>query len=136
MAKVYRDDRSDFQTYLLRLCERELLDQDKRAAKRRVKEARFPVVKTIDTFDLKAQPSINDRLVKELLRGEYINKKENILLIGNSGTGKTHLACALAFAACAKGKKVCLHNVTGLVTELIECREGKKLQRLQKQLDR
>ncbi len=136
LAKVCRDDRSDFQTYLLRLCERELLDREKRAAERRVKEARFPVVKTIDTFDFKAQPSINDRLVKELLRGEYINKKENILLIGNSGTGKTHLACAIAFAACAQGKKVRFHTVTGLVTELVECREERRLQRLQKQLDR
>ena len=136
LAKVCQDDRSDFQTYLLRLCERELLDREKRAAERRVKEARFPVVKTIDTFDFKAQPSLNDRLVKELMRGEYLNKKENVLLIGNSGTGKTHLACAIAFAACAQGKKVRFFSVTALVTELIECREERKLKRLQKQLDR
>ena len=131
LAKVCRDDRSDFQTYLLRLTERELLDREKRAAERRIKEARFPVIKTIDTFDFKAQPSINEHLVKELMRGEYIDKKENVLLIGNSGTGKTHLACAMAFAACAQGKKVRFHTVTGLVTELLECREERRLQRLQ-----
>ena len=102
MAKVCRDDRSDYQTYLLRLTERELLDREKRAAERRIKQACFPVVKTIDTFDFKAQPSINQHLVKELMRGEYIDKRENILLIGSSGTGKTHLACAMAFAACAQ----------------------------------
>lgn len=136
MAKVCRDDRSDFQTYLLRLTERELLDREKRAAERRIKEACFPVVKTMDTFDFKAQPSINQQLVKELMRGEYIDKRENILLIGSSGTGKTHLACAMAFAACAQGHKVRFHTVTGLVTELLECREEKRLQRLQKQIQR
>ena len=136
MAKVCRDDRSDYQTYLLRLTERELLDREKRAAERRIKQACFPVVKTIDTFDFKAQPSINQELVKELMRGEYIDKRENILLIGSSGTGKTHLACAMAFAACAQGRKVRFHTVTGLVTELMECREEKRLQRLQKQIQR
>ena len=136
MAKVCRDDRSDFQTYLLRLTERELLDREKRAAERRIKQACFPVVKTIDTFDFKAQPSINQQLVKELMRGEYIDKRENILLIGSSGTGKTHLACAMAFAACAQGRKVRFHTVTGLVTELMECREEKRLQRVQKQIQR
>ena len=136
MAKVCRDDRSDYQTYLLCLTERELLDREKRAAERRIKQACFPVVKTIDTFDFKAQPSINQELVKELMRGEYIDKRENILLIGSSGTGKTHLACAMAFAACAQGRKVRFHTVTGLVTELMECREEKRLQRLRKQIQR
>ena len=62
---------------------------------------------------------INKQLVKELMRGEYIGKRENILLIGSSGTGKAHLACAMAFAACAQGRKVRFHTVTGLVTKLM-----------------
>jgi DNA replication protein DnaC len=136
LAVVCREDRSDFPTYLLRLTERELLDREKRAAERRVKEASFPVVKTIDTFDFKTLPSINEPLVRELMRGEYIDKRENVLFIGNSGTGKTHLACALAFAACAQGRKVRFHTVSGLVTELLECREERRLQRLHKQLER
>jgi DNA replication protein DnaC len=90
----------------------------------------------MDTFDFKAQPSINQQLVKELMMGEYIAKKENVLLIGNSGTGKTHLACAMAFAACAQGRKVRFYTATALVTELMECREERRLQRLQKQLQR
>ncbi len=136
MAVVCRKDGSDYQTYLMRLAERELLDREKRAAERRVREADFPVIKTMDTYDFKAQPSVNERLIRELMRGEYIDKKENILLIGNPGTGKTHLACALAFAACAQGQRVRFYTVTKLVTELIECREERRLQRLQKQLQR
>jgi len=136
MAAVCQKDRSDYPTYLLRLTERELLDREKRAAERRIKEANFPVLKTIDTFDFKAQPSINEQLVRELMRGEYIDKKENVLLIGNPGTGKTHLASALAFSACAHGRKVRFYTVTGLVTELVECWDERRLQRLQKQLQR
>ncbi|MGA9109786.1 MAG: IS21-like element helper ATPase IstB [Smithella sp.] len=136
LAVVCREDRSDFPTYLLRLVERELLDREKRASERRIKDAAFPVVKTIDTFDFKSQPSINEQMVRELLRCEYVDKKENVLLIGNSGTGKTHLACALAFAACAIGKNVRFYTVNGLVTELLESRDEKRLQRLQKQLQR
>lgn len=136
MAAVCRDDRADYPTYLLRLAERELLDRETRAAERRVKDARFPVTKTIDTFDFKAQPSINEPLVRELLRAEFIEKRENVLLIGNSGTGKTHLACALAFSACMQSHRVRFSSVTGLVTELLECREDRTLQRFHKQLER
>jgi DNA replication protein DnaC len=136
LAVVCREDRSDFPTYLLRLVERELLDREKRASEKRIKEAGFPVIKTIDTFDFKFQPSINEQLVRELMRGEYIDKKENVLFIGKSGAGKTHLACALAFAACAMGKHVRFYSVNGLVTELMESRDEKRLQRFQKQLQR
>ena len=136
VAVVCRKDRSDFPVYLLRLAEREILDREKRATERRIKEANFPVIKTIDTYEFSAQPSINEALVRELLRGEYLDKRENILLIGNPGTGKTHLASALAFSACAQGRKVRFHTATDLVTQLVECREERRLQRLQKQLQR
>ena len=136
LGAVCRKDRSDFPVYLLRLAERELLDRERRAAERRIKEAGFPVIKTIDTYEFDAQPSINETLVRQLLRGEYLDQRENVLLIGNPGTGKTHLASALAFSACAQGKKVRFHTATDLVTQLLECREEKGLQRLHKQLQR
>ena len=136
VAAACTKDKADYSTYLLRLTERELLDREKRAAERRLRAARFPVIKTIDTFDFKSQPSLNSPLIRELLRGEYIGKRENVLLIGNSGTGKTHLACALAFAACAQGRRVRFTTVTNLVTQLLECREQRTLQRIHKQLER
>jgi DNA replication protein DnaC len=68
-----------------------------------VKAARFPVVKTLDSFDFTAQPSINQALIRELMSGEYLDRRENLLFLGNSGTGKTHLACALGFAAFGQG---------------------------------
>ena len=123
-------------TDLLRLAERELLDREKQAAERPIKEANFPVIKTIDTYDFSAQPPINEPLVRELLRGEYLDKKENVLFIGNPGTGKTHLVCALAFSACAQGKSVRFYTAMDLVTQLLECREEKRPQRLHKQLHR
>src|SRR5512136_3106129 len=134
VAAVCRKDRSDFPVYLLRLAEREILDREKRATERRIKEANFPVIKTIDPYEFSAQPSINEALVRELLRGEYLDKRENVLLIGNPGTGKTHLASALAFAACSQGRKVRFYTVMDLVTELMESQDERRLQRLQKQL--
>jgi DNA replication protein DnaC len=94
------------------------------------------VIKTLDTFDFVAQPSINRALVRELARGEYIDRRENVLLIGNSGTGKTHLATALAFSACRQGRKVRFFTVTGLVTQLLEKREELFLERFHRQLER
>jgi len=136
IATVCQKDRSDFPIYLLRLAERELLDREKRAAERRIKDANFPVIKTIDTYDFSAQPSINEQLIRELLRGEYLDKRENVLLVGNPGTGKTHLVCALAFSACAQGRIARFYTAMDLVTQLLECREEKRLQRFQKQLQR
>ncbi len=136
VAAACTKDEADYPTYLLRLTERELLDREKRAAERRLKGARFPVIKTIDTFDFKCQPSLNSPLIRELLRGEYIANRENVLFIGNSGTGKTHLATALGFAACAQGKKVRFWGVTQLVTALLERREDRQMGRLLTQLER
>ncbi len=136
VGTVCSQERADYPTYLLRLAERELIDRERRASERRLKEAAFPVLKTIDTFDFQAQPSINEMLVRELLRGEYIQKKENILLIGNPGTGKTHLATALGHAACVQGKRVRFAATTSLVTHLLEQRENRSLQRAHKQLER
>ena len=99
-------DNIDHLGFLLRLCELELIDRERRASDRRLKAAQFPNHKTLDSFDFHAQPSLNKLLITELLRGEYLDKKENVLLVGNSGTGKSHIATALGIAACGQGKRV------------------------------
>lgn len=136
VAAACGQERIDYAGFLLRLAERELLERERKATERRLKEAAFPVVKTIDTFDFTARPSLNETLVRELLRGEYIDRRENVLLVGNPGTGKTHLATALGFAACTAGKRVRFTSTTALVTLLLEMRENRSLQRFHKQLER
>jgi DNA replication protein DnaC len=127
-------DNADHLAFLLQLCELELIDRERRAADRRLKAAKFPTIKTLEAFDFKAQPSVNKALVLELMRCEYVDKRENTLLVGNAGTGKTHLATALGVEACGRGKRVRFYRVTELVTGLMEAREERQLARLKTQL--
>ena len=120
--------------YLLQLCERELLEREGRAAQRRLKAARFPTIKTLEGFDFAAASKLNKPLVLELLRCEYLDRRENLLLVGGPGTGKTHLATALGVEACGRGKRVRSYRVTELVTQLLEAREERHLGRLKSQL--
>lgn len=129
-------DNVDHLGFLLQLCELELLERERKAAARRLKAARFPSPKTMDSFDFGAQPSVNKVQVSELLRCEYIDRKETVLLIGNPGTGKTHLATALGMEACARGKKVRFWRVTELITTLMEAREERQLTRLRGRLSK
>jgi DNA replication protein DnaC len=136
VAAVCAKERQDAIEFLARLCERECLERDQRAAERRIRAAGFPILKTLDTFEFSAQPSINRSLIIQLMRGEYLDTRENILFMGNPGTGKTHVATALGHAACAQGKHVRFHTVTQLVTQLLEARDNRQLERLHKRLAR
>jgi DNA replication protein DnaC len=130
LAHQAATDNVDHLTYLLQLCELELLERERRAAERRMKAAKFPTTKTLATFDFAARPSVNKVQVLELARGQFITDRENILLVGNPGTGKSHLATAIAAEACAKGFKVRFFRVTELVTALIEAKDERTLTRL------
>jgi DNA replication protein DnaC len=124
----------DHLRYLLRLAELELIEREQRMVERRIREAHFPTVKSLDSFDFLAIPSLNKALVLELARGEYIERRENVIALGNSGTGKTHIALGLGLAACQKGLSVGFTTAAALVHELLEARDEKRLLRLQKQL--
>ena len=126
----------DHPDYLLRLSELELIDRHHRMVGRRIKAARFPTVKGLDSFDFNAMPSVNSRLVAQLARCEYIESRENVIAIGNSGTGKTHIALGLGLAACQRGLSVGFTTAAGLVNELVEARDEKRLLNLQKKLFR
>ena len=136
VAKQAAADNVDHLTYLLQLLELELLDREKRSAERRLKAARFPTLKTLESFDFAARPSVNKMLIAELARGEYIDKRENVIMVGNPGTGKSHLATALAVQACHQGYKVRFFRTTELVTALIEARDERTFLRLKGQLAR
>jgi DNA replication protein DnaC len=124
----------DHPRYLLRLAELERIDRERRMVERRIREARFPTVKSLDSFDFTAIPSLNKTLVLKLARGEYIARRENGIAVGNSGTGKTHIALGLGLAACQKGLSVGFTTAAAMVHELIEARDEKRLLRLQRQL--
>jgi DNA replication protein DnaC len=126
----------DFQRFLLRLVEAEMLERDRKATERRIKAAKFAVVKSLETFDFLAIPSLNKKLVLELARCEWVGRRENVLALGNSGTGKTHIALALGLAACERGMRVRFTTAAALVHELMEARDEKRLLRFQKHLQR
>lgn len=134
VAKQCADDNVDHLGFLLNLLELELIERDRKASERRLKAARFPAPKTLDEFDFAARPSVNKPQLLDLVRGDYVTKRENVLLVGPSGTGKTHLATALGMAACAQGKRVRFWRVTELMTTLREAEQERQLLRLRSQL--
>jgi DNA replication protein DnaC len=127
-------DNVDHLAFLLQLCDLELIERDRKAAERRLKAARFPTHKLLDEFDFQDRPSINKPLLLQLIQGDYLDQRENILVVGPSGTGKTHLAISLGIAACGQGKKVRFFRVTELITLLLEAKEERQLLRIRGQL--
>lgn len=134
VARQCAQEGVDYTGYLLRLVELEVIEREGRMVERRIKQARFPAVKSLDSFDFLARPSLNKPLVLELARGEYIDRRENIIALGNSGTGKTHVALGLGLAACQQGLSVGFTTASALVHELMEARDQRRLLQLQKRL--
>jgi DNA replication protein DnaC len=127
-------DNVDHLAFLLQLCDLELIERERKAAERRLKAARFPTHKLLDEFDFQDRPSVNKPLLLQLIQGDYLDQRENILVVGPSGTGKTHLAISLGIAACGQGKKVRFFRVTELITLLLEAKEERQLLRIRGQL--
>ena len=135
MASQCAAEGVDHSQYLLRLAELELIDRHQRMVERRIRAARFPAVKSLDTFDFPAIPSVNKALVMELARCEYIQRRENVIAALNSGAGKTHVALGLGLAACHRGMPVGF-TAAALFHELMEARDERRLLNLQRQLSR
>ena len=134
VARQCAQEGVDHTRYLLRLAELELIDRERRMVERRIKQSRFPTIKSLDSFDFLAIPTLNKSMVLELARCEYIDRRENIIALGNSGTGKTHVALGLGLAACQKGLTVGFTTASALVHELMEARDERRLLQLQKRL--
>ena len=124
----------DHSQYLLRLAELELNERRRRTVERRIKGARFPAVKSLESFDFSAIPSLDKQLVLDLARGEYVRRQENVIVVGNSGTGKTHIAIGLGLAACQQGLSVGFVTAHSLAHQLLDIHDEWRLLRLQQRL--
>jgi len=125
-----------YDQYLLRLTELELAQRSANALAMRIKRAGFPLHKDLDSFDFTLIPSLNKQKVLELTRCQWLDQHENVCLVGNAGTGKTHLAIALGLAACREGRRVRFFTAAGLVNHLEEAQKQYQLERFLASLDR
>jgi len=132
--RAKRQQGLDHVQFLARLIELEMIDRERRMIERRIKAAKFPAVKSLDSFNFKAIPALNKMQVLELARCEWVERRENVIALGPSGTGKTHIALGLGLSACQKGLSVGFVTAAALVHELMEARDERRLLRLQKQM--
>ena len=116
--------------YLEALLAAELEDRERRTVERRIREAHLPKVKTLEEFEFSKAPTISPAQIRELAEGGYIDRAEPVVLIGDCGTGKTHLATALCVAACRQRRRVRFTTATGLVNEFVEARQDNRVGRL------
>ena len=113
--------------FLLNLTQAEVNVRKENGRKRRIREASFPLHKPLETFDFEAAPDLDARFINDLANGSYIKQNKNIIFLGKSGTGKTHLATALGIEACDHGVRTKFITGCGLVNELTEARDEKRL---------
>jgi DNA replication protein DnaC len=132
-AELAREATRDQQTplaYLAALLEAELADRSERRERRRLHDARFPVPKQLAEFRFADNPKIEQATVASLAEGGWIDERESVILSGESGTGKTHLAIALGIAACEQGRRVRFTTLAGLANELSEAESRRELARV------
>jgi len=123
-------DKLGYDEFLLNLTEAEVITRKENGYKRRLSEAKFPLIKPLETFDFGAAPELDARLIQELAGCEYVQKARNVIFLGKSGTGKTHLATSLGIEACRNGVRTRFVTGCGLANELIEARDEKALSRI------
>jgi DNA replication protein DnaC len=118
-----------YERYLLALCEAEMAQREANRIERAIASARFPVMKDLHAYDFTAVPNLSKARVLELAQGDYLAKAETVILIGNPGLGKTHVACGLALEACRQGKRVRFYGTASLVNDLLTAQKDLRLSR-------
>jgi DNA replication protein DnaC len=134
LATQYGKEGLPYCAYLQQLCENEINRRYTRAVADRIKRAGFPSIKSLDNFEFAKVPEINKIMITELATCEYIEQKHNIISIGNSGMGKTHIAIALGVFACQRRLSVGYYNAAKLVHQLLEANEENQFLKLQQKL--
>jgi DNA replication protein DnaC len=119
-----------YERYLLGLVQEEVNQRERRSVERAVRQAKFPVIKDLAEFDFGALPDLPSKRILDLAQGGYLKQSEPIILLGNPGLGKTHIACGLALAACRQGRRVRFYTAAGLVNELMVAQRDYRLSRV------
>jgi DNA replication protein DnaC len=130
LLRQARESGISYEDFLLGLTATELQARSDKRLERRIREAKFPVLKPIETFDLTAVPELDIRLFRHLAEGDFVKEHRNVLFLGKSGAGKTHMAIALGIEACRNNFRTRFVTCYGLVNELLEANQERKLQRL------
>jgi DNA replication protein DnaC len=125
-----RESSEDYAEFLLNLTELEVVTRMENGRKRRLRDAKFPLLKPLEIFKFEAAPDLDTRLIKDLAGGRYIKDARNVIFLGRSGAGKTHLATALGMEACRQGIRTRFVTGCALANELIEARDEKILARV------
>jgi len=128
------DSNQSYEDFLLALMKNELDTRMASSQRRKIKSANFPYLKTLDELDCSFLEHITEAFIHELASCDFISKRQNVVMIGNPGTGKTHLSIALGIKACMQGMNVKFFTAANLSNELIEAQEYKKLTRIEKQM--
>ncbi len=133
LAREAADRNLGYLDFLRALCEQEVQQREQNQLARRLKQAQFPWPKTLDEFDFSAVPALNKAKVLDLARGEFVRAHEPVIIVGNPGVGKTHLAIGVARACCQQRYRVRFVSAVGLVNELVAAQQEYRLNKLLKQ---
>lgn len=130
IATIAERSQQSYLAFLAEVLSAEVDERGERRRQRRVTEARFPRVKRLADFDLAAAPSVNPATIATLAGCGYLDAGEPVVLLGDSGTGKSHLLIGLGVAACEQGRRVRYATAAQLVNELVEAADERRLSRL------
>lgn len=125
-----------YEQFLIELMKQEVAERSVTGQKRRIKGAKFPSLKTLDEFDMSRLENVSESTIRQLASCDFIKQRQNIVMIGNPGSGKTHLSIALGMNACEAGFRVKFYTAVNLAAELAEAVQMNRLSRLEKSLSK